>query len=106
MARRSAIVFCCLCWFGLPEVLAQSGGSAINTFGYFQVLFQHAEHTDDLETNNSFSVQQLNLIFQKDFSRRWLAFINFEVLNNFRRASAGARSISMKPGSAIGPTGN
>ena len=83
MARRSAIVFCCLCWFGLPEVLAQSGGSAINTFGYFQVLFQHAEHTDDLETNNSFSVQQLNLIFQKDFSRRWLAFINFEVLNNF-----------------------
>ncbi len=83
MARRSAIVFCCLCWFGLPEVLAQSGGSAINTFGYFQVLFQHAENTDDLERNNSFSVQQLNLIFQKDFSRRWLAFINFEVLNNF-----------------------
>ncbi len=80
MARRSAIVFCCLCWFGLPEVLAQSGGSAINTFGYFQVLFQHTENKDDRD--NSFSVQQLNLIFQKDFSRRWTAFINFEVLNN------------------------
>ncbi len=83
MARRSAIVFCCLCWFGLPEVLAQSGGSAINTFGYFQVLFQHTENKDNLERDNSFSVQQLNLIFQKDFSRQWVAFINFEVLNNF-----------------------
>ena len=83
MARRSAVVFCCLLWFGLPEARAQSGEAPIQTFGYFQVIFEHQDSSEDQDEENSFSVQQLNLLFQKRFSQRWLAFVNFEVLNNF-----------------------
>ena len=83
MARRCAIVFCCLLWLGLMDALGQSSESPIQTFGYFQVIFEQQESTDESNQESSFSVQQLNLLFQKRLSRRWLAFVNFEVLNNF-----------------------
>ncbi|MEM8486466.1 MAG: hypothetical protein AAF564_13025 [Bacteroidota bacterium] len=70
-------------WFDLSEARGQSQESPLETFGYFQVLFRHDESSQRLNRSNSFSVQQLNLIFQKDFAREWRAFINFQVLNNF-----------------------
>lgn len=98
MIRRSAILSCCLLWLGLTEGFGQSSEIDLSTFGYFQVMFQHgetstndqdpsvaftAERAKHQERDNSFSVQQLNLFFQTDFSRKWRSFVNFEVLNNF-----------------------
>ena len=82
-AHLATLVLCCVLWSGLSDVLGQSQGSPLETFGYFQVMFRQDESTEQLDRSNSFSVQQLNLIFQKDFSREWLAFVNFELLNNF-----------------------
>ena len=82
-AHLGALVLCCVLCSSIPEVRAQSEGSPIETFGYFQVIARHDESTQQEDRSNSFSVQQLNLIFQKSFSREWLAFVNFEVLNNF-----------------------
>lgn len=63
--------------------MGQQQESPLQTFGYFQITFRHDESTEDQDRANSYSVQQLNLIFQKTFSRQWQAFINFELLNNF-----------------------
>jgi hypothetical protein len=40
----------------------------------------HLGGTDDY---NTFNTQQLNLFFQKDLTKKWTSFVNFEVLNNF-----------------------
>lgn len=82
-AYLGTFLLCCLLWSGLSEALGQSQESPLQTFGYFQISLRHDDGTDNDERANSFSVQQLNLIFQKTFSRQWQAFINFEVLNNF-----------------------
>lgn len=62
---------------------AQSGRSEIRIFGYFQNSFIHQSDYVEQSERNSFSVQQLNLFFQKDLAKSWRAFINFEFLNNF-----------------------
>lgn len=62
---------------------AQSDDSPVKIFGYFQNSFQHWTTFEEKEEQNSFSLQQLNLFFQKDLSKRWTAFVNFEFLNNF-----------------------
>ncbi len=82
-AHLANLVLCCVLWSGLSDAKGQSQESPLETFGYFQVLFRHDESSQRLNRSNSFSVQQLNLIFQKDFAREWRAFINFQVLNNF-----------------------
>ena len=79
----SSIILYCVLWSCMSEVLAQSQETPLQTFGYFQVTFRHDDSTEEQDRANSSSVQQLNLIFQKTFSREWLAFINFELLNNF-----------------------
>jgi len=69
------------------DLLAQFDTRPIRIFGYFQNSFNH--QTDyraefDRQTErNSFNLQQLNLLFQKELGRNWTAFINFEFLNNF-----------------------
>ena len=69
--------------FSVTTVGAQTGESPIRTFGYFQTSFQHWTTLIDQSEHNSFSLQQLNLFFQKDLSSNWSAFLNFEFLNNF-----------------------
>ena len=82
ICHRSALVGLLFC-LGSTAVNGQTQEAPIQTFGYFQVSMRHDESNYDDETANTFSVQQLNLIFQKDFSRQWSAFINFELINNF-----------------------
>ncbi len=78
MPYRRVILLCCLLGLSQGEVAGQ-----FNTFGYFQTSFQHRTSFPDEPAQNFFSLQQLNLFFQTNISRRWGAFVNFEVLNNF-----------------------
>ena len=83
MPRVFLILVCCLLWPGVPEAFGQFGETPINTFGYFQISFQHQDATNGDDDENTFSVQQLNLIFETNLSKHWRAFVDFEVLNNF-----------------------
>jgi hypothetical protein len=68
--------------------IAQSQESPLRFFGYFQNSFVHEKAAESQKRRNSFSMQQLNLIAQKDISDQWTAFINFQAVNNF---SSGKR---------------
>lgn len=81
--RRSIIVIFCFLPLLFSTVVAQRGESPIKVFGYFQTSLQQWGDFEDRPGSNSFSLQQLNLFFQKDLARNWTAFVNFEVLNNF-----------------------
>jgi hypothetical protein len=65
------------------EIVAQEEPPPIKIFGYFQNSFQEWTAFEERSKFNSFSLQQLNLFFQKDFNPRWTAFVNFEFVNNF-----------------------
>lgn len=90
MARVRAIICVLTLCLGVSDSFAQTEESDLRIFGYFQSSFQHwtaikpgTYLTGSRSAFNSFSVQQLNMFFQKDLARHWRAFINFEVLNNF-----------------------
>jgi len=65
------------------SAFAQLKESPIRTFGYFQNSFQQWTASSEMSQFNSFALQQLNVILQKDLAKDWTAFVNFEVLNNF-----------------------
>jgi hypothetical protein len=69
--------------FGAGGASAQDGGSPLRIFGYFQTLFQHQSAVVDRSALNSFSLQQLNLLFQKELATKWTAFVNVEAVNSF-----------------------
>ena len=54
----------------------------IKVFGYFQNSFGQVTH-DDHRNYNTFNMQQLNILLQKDLLEDWTAFINFQAVNNF-----------------------
>ena len=83
MARFTAIAFLLLAPVAAPDAFAQKGEAPIQIFGYFQNSLQHWSTFEGRSEQNSFSLQQLNLMLQKDLRRDWTAFINFEILNNF-----------------------
>ncbi len=62
---------------------AQMDEKPLRFFGYFQNTFVHEKTANSLQRRNSFSMQQLNLIAQKDISEELTAFINFQGVNNF-----------------------
>ena len=65
-------------------VHAQSDSEApLSIFGYFQNSFSHQTKSLGESDRNSFNLQQLNLFFQKELSRNWRAFVNFEFVNTF-----------------------
>jgi hypothetical protein len=66
-----------------PNTFAQEREAPVKIFGYFQNSFLHWTTFEERPRQNSFSLQQLNLLFQKDLNPDWTAFINFEFLNNF-----------------------
>ncbi|MCB2230472.1 porin [bacterium] len=72
-----------LCLSGLtgPTALAEDADD-VNIFGYFQTEFQH-ERPDDYAKRSSFLLQHLNVFLQKDLTRSWTSFINFEFTNSF-----------------------
>jgi hypothetical protein len=83
MGKSKLIIFPILLFFVTSTTFAQRGESKLKIFGYFQNSFQHWTTFEERQEHNSFSLQQLNLFFQKDLGQRWTAFINFEFLNNF-----------------------
>jgi hypothetical protein len=67
-----------------PAVLsAQADESRINVFGYFQASFYQQSDIHTGKDYNSFTLQQLNLILQKNLRRRWSTFVNFEFTNSY-----------------------
>ena len=68
MSRVFFVIVWCLLWLGVPKTFGQFGETPINTFGYFQVSFQHSDGTTGEHNDNSFSIQQLNLILESNLS--------------------------------------
>jgi hypothetical protein len=62
---------------------AQREDTSLRVFGYLQNSLQHWTAFEKHSAQNSFGLQQLNLFLQKDLSRNWSAFVNFEALNTF-----------------------
>ena len=69
----------------LPVVVhGQSGESDINIYGYLQASFYY--ETRDLDTkrnSTTFTVQQLNVLLQKDLARQWSAFVDLLFTNSY-----------------------
>jgi len=63
-------------------VFCQEENNTLKVFGYFQNSFGQITN-DDNENYNSFNMQQLNILLQKDLLENWTAFINFQAVNNF-----------------------
>ncbi len=83
----------CLC-LGHSSVFSQSGESPLRIFGYFQNQFKEQGSPRQDREINTFLVQQLNLFFQKNLSKNWAAFVNFEFLNSFSISrNTGAMSL-------------
>lgn len=66
------------------SVSAQAGESDLRVYGYLQASFYH-QRIDDYPTfdNNSFTVQQLDIMLQKDLGRRWSSFVDLLWTNNY-----------------------
>jgi len=63
-------------------LFSQETNSGLKVFGYFQNSF--GQITNDKKQNfNSFNMQQLNILMQRDLLEDWTAFINFQAVNNF-----------------------
>ena len=83
----------CLC-LGHSSVFSQSGESPLRIFGYFQNQFKEQGSPRQDRKINTFLLQQLNLFFQKNLSKNWAAFVNFEFLNSFSISrNTGAMSL-------------
>ena len=61
---------------------SQEENNSLKVFGYFQNSFGQITN-DNNENYNSFNMQQLNILLQKDLLENWTAFINFQAVNNF-----------------------
>ena len=83
MHRLKGIILLSTLLIVLTDTFAQSGEWPIEIFGYFQSKFQYQTIREDEPEQTSFSLQQLNLFFQKELAQHWTAFVNFEILNNF-----------------------
>jgi hypothetical protein len=63
-------------------LFSQETNNSLKVFGYFQNSF--GQITDENGQNyNSFNMQQLNILFQKNVLEDWTAFMNFQTVNNF-----------------------
>jgi len=79
--KRTLIL--CFLLLAIASAGAQSQEKPLRIFGYFQNSFQQWTAFQERPKQNSFSLQQLNLFFQKDLGTNWTAFVDFEFLNNF-----------------------
>lgn len=83
MTRFSATLSLLLSLILSSHAFAQREDQPVKIFGYFQNSLQHWTVFENHPAQNSFGLQQLNLFLQKDLSRNWTAFVNFEALNTF-----------------------
>ena len=83
MSTRPIIIFV-LMLAALPASLsAQNNDSGLDVFGYFQASLYKDQDSESGKKQNTFTLQQLNLMLQKDLSQRWSSFVNFEFTNSF-----------------------
>lgn len=67
-----------------PPASAQSWTSSPQMFGYFQNILSYYDFKAGRGHDySSFSVQQLNVMLQKELSPRWTAFVNMEFVNSY-----------------------
>jgi len=69
----------------VPAVVhGQAGESDLKVYGYLQASF-YAQTSDDNSDRNSttFTVQQLNVLLQKDLTRRWSTFVDLLFTNSY-----------------------
>ena len=83
MLKKWYILFVLASVFSVSTVSAQDDSRPIKIFGYFQNSYEHQTTSDAGTRRGSFSLQQLNLFFQKDLSDNWRAFVSFEFVNSF-----------------------
>ncbi|MDH3890118.1 MAG: hypothetical protein OEV49_03460 [candidate division Zixibacteria bacterium] len=69
----------------LLPISASADEQPIKIFGYFQTKLGHINIPPG-HNENSFLVQQLNLILSKDIGDRWRTHVNFEFLNTYSSA--------------------
>ena len=63
---------------------AQAGESDLRVYGFLQASFYQEYYADSTEANsNTFTVQQLNILLQKNLGRRWSAFVDILLTNNY-----------------------
>ena len=72
----------------IPTLLATAAplcadDNPIRVHGYFQNIFNYDHNTTKNYSQSTFSMQQLNLMFHKDISTRWAAFVNLQLVNSF-----------------------
>jgi hypothetical protein len=83
MTRSGTIISVLLLSIVASDSFAQREDTPLKICGYFQNSLQHWTVFMNHPEQNSFNLQQLNLFLQKDLSRNWTAFVNFEALNTF-----------------------
>jgi hypothetical protein len=69
----------------VPAVVhGQGGESDLRVYGYLQAsFFQQMSDDDSVGDSNTFTVQQLNVLLQKDLTRRWSAFVDLLFTNSY-----------------------
>jgi hypothetical protein len=55
----------------------------IEIFGFFQSKFSYIPEYDFAKSQNSFNIQQMNILFRKDLGQDFSAFVNLQILNSF-----------------------
>jgi len=61
---------------------AQAGESDLQVYGYLQASFYY-QMVDEGPNTNTFTVQQLDIMLQKNLSRRWSSFVDLLLTNNY-----------------------
>jgi hypothetical protein len=56
---------------------------SIEVFGFFQSKFSYIPEYEFAKSQNSFNIQQMNIMFRKDLGQDFSAFINLQLLNSF-----------------------
>jgi hypothetical protein len=66
------------------SAVAQTNDKNVDMFGYFQAKFEHLNPRSETQhSQNSFTLQQLNLMISKDLDPQFSAFLNFQLTNSY-----------------------
>jgi hypothetical protein len=83
MVDRKFILVVIILLVSSSFVLSQEEEQGIDVFGYFQANYDYSINPTNHTISHSFSLQQLNLFLEKNFSEDFSSFVNFELTNSF-----------------------